>query len=206
MTSVDAVELGNLAFDLMRPRSAEDLISEADFDRDERLPYWADLWPSGLILAARIAEERASGRRLLELGCGVGLVTLAAMHAGWRVVATDYYEDALRFTRANAWRALHREPAARLVDWRAFPSDLGTFDRVAAADVLYERPYAALVANALAVTVAPGGDALIADPGRVAAGAFVEACEALGFTVARDTRPFEAGAIRQQITIYALRR
>ena len=30
---------------ILHPASAEDLIDEADFERDERLPYWAELWP-----------------------------------------------------------------------------------------------------------------------------------------------------------------
>ena len=31
---------------LETPRSADELINEIDFERDERLPYWADIWPS----------------------------------------------------------------------------------------------------------------------------------------------------------------
>ena len=36
---------------LASPRSAEELINEADFARDERLPYWADVWPSAIAMA-----------------------------------------------------------------------------------------------------------------------------------------------------------
>src|SRR5690606_20499854 len=72
---------------LERPRDAEALISEADFDRDERLPYWADIWPSALILAEVTASEFAASPgergRLLELGCGLGLVSIVALQAGW---------------------------------------------------------------------------------------------------------------------------
>ena len=45
--------------ELVAPRSAEDLLSEEDFERDERLPYWADLWPSSYALADRVASENA---------------------------------------------------------------------------------------------------------------------------------------------------
>ncbi|HEY9449313.1 MAG TPA: methyltransferase domain-containing protein [Gemmatimonadaceae bacterium] len=200
--------------ELLAPRNAEELINEDDFERDERLPYWADLWPSAYALAERVAEERCQpgeapgsggGRRLLELGCGLGLVTIAAMVAGFDVLATDYYDDALRFTRANAWRALGREPAARHVDWRHFPSDIGTFDRVVAADVLYEPRYAALVANAIAHTLAPAGEALIADPGRLAVNAFLRECEAQGLGVASvESRQYEEGEVRQTILIHQI--
>ena len=206
VTVVEPVQVGAQCFNVLRPRSAEDLISEEDFERDERLPYWADIWPSSLILAERILEDDGRGSRLLELGCGVGLVSVAALRAGYEVLATDYYEDALRFTRANAWRSLGREPGVCLANWRCFPTHLGTFDRVVAADVLYERRYAALVASVIARTLAAGGEALIADPGRIAVDEFLERCEAMGLRTRRaDTRPFQAGAIRQCITIYSVR-
>ena len=201
----ERIPLGGIEVELLRPRSAEDLISEEDFERDERLPYWAELWPSARVLAARMLEEAGGGRSLLELGCGVGLVAMAAMRAGFDVLATDYYADALRFTRANAWRALGREPRTRLVDWRALPSDLGQYDLVIAADVLYERPYAQLVSHVLTRTLAPGGRAIVADPGRVAVDAFIAACEADGMSVLHsETRPYEAGEIRQAIRLFTL--
>ena len=73
------------------------------------------------------------------------------------MLATDYHADALEFTAANAVRHALANVDTRLVDWRKPPDDLGTFDVVAASDVLDERPQAALVAAALARTIAPGG-------------------------------------------------
>jgi predicted nicotinamide N-methyase len=191
---------------LERPRSADELISEADFEKDERLPYWADVWPSSTVLAAIVAAMDGRGARALELGCGLGLVTIGALRAGFDVLATDYYEDALLFARRNARRTMAREPRTRLVDWRAFPTDLGRFDLVLASDVLYEREYATLVADALAATLAPGGVALVADPGRVALLAFVTACEQRGCTVrTRAKIPWSEGAAKQTITIHEVR-
>ena len=50
----EAFAIGGRRFEFFRPRSADDLISEEDFDRDERLPYWAELWTSSLALAERL--------------------------------------------------------------------------------------------------------------------------------------------------------
>lgn len=203
--AAERVVLSGFALELLKPQNADDLISEEDFAQDERLPYWADLWPAGRVLASRLLEEDARGRRLLELGCGLGLVTIAAMRAGFEVLATDYYDDALRFTRVNAWRALGREPATRYVDWRYLPDDLGAFDVVAAADVLYERPYAELIASALTRVLVPHGEALVADPGRVAAGPFLERCRASGLRIAgTEMRPYTEGDIRQTIRVYRI--
>ncbi len=206
---------------LEKPRNADDLISEADFAKDDRLPYWADLWPAAIVLAQfleqRALNERASGTarqgtRALELGCGLGLVTTAATLAGYDVLATDYYEDATLLTARNTLRIAGREPELRMVDWRDFPRDLGTFDLVLAADVLYEKIYAPLVAEAIKRTLAPDGQALVSDQGRVALGAFLEEAIARGLVpriVHFETRPTDPpapeGSQVHAITVYELR-
>ena len=200
------VEVAGRDVALETPRSADELINESDFARDERLPYWADVWPSSTALAGIVAELDGRGRRALELGCGVGLVTIGALRAGFDVLATDYYEDALLFARRNGLSATGREPRTRHVDWRALPADLGRFDLVLASDVLYERDYATLVADAIVTSLAPGGTALVADPGRIALLSFVTACEQRGCTVGIRARvPWTDGTAKQTITIHEVR-
>ena len=206
-TVVEDVPVAHTTLSILRPAEPEALIDEDAFAHDERLPYWADVWPSTRVLAARLLGERGGGRQLLELGCGSGVAAVAAARAGFDVTATDYYEDALRFTAANVWRATATRCVTRLVDWRAMPRDLGHFDVVVASDVLYERPYAALVARAIAGTLARGGVAYVTDPGRIAAPAFVEAAESLGLAVgAPAAEVIEANGTRQTITTYVLSR
>jgi predicted nicotinamide N-methyase len=207
VTADDTVPIGDERFTILRPRNADDLISEADFVKDDRLPYWADVWPSSLVLAARLRGEPGAGRTLLELGCGVGVVATAATLAGYEATVTDYYEDAIRFARANVWRHTGRDIPGRHVDWRELPRDLGVFDRVVASDVLYERTYADLVARAIVATLARGGVAYVADPGRLAAPAFVEAALSLGLHVDDGaTYPYEMGPVKQTIRVYALKK
>jgi hypothetical protein len=45
-TVVNEVDVGNRTFSILRPRNSDDLIREEDFVKDERLPYWADIWPA----------------------------------------------------------------------------------------------------------------------------------------------------------------
>ena len=194
-------------FSILKPANSDDLIREEDFVKDERLPYWADVWPSSLILAGKLLGLKGRGKTALELGCGVGLSTLAAITAGYDVLSTDYYEDALDVTRANVFRNLGKLARTRLVDWRHFPDDLGRFDLVFASDVLYEKEYAELLPVILDRVLVPGGIALIADPGRVAAPVFVDACVQHGLVVRqKETRPFEVGEIKQKIDLYEIGR
>jgi SAM-dependent methyltransferase len=94
-----------------------------------------------------------------------------------------------------------------LLDWRNLPSRLGQFDVVAASDVLYERPYGALVARVLDATLSRDGIAVIADPGRVGRGEFVRALGPLGLRVVTQTDvAFRDGQIRQTIKLFEIAR
>ena len=204
-TSVEDATVDEHTFSILKPANSDDLIREEDFVKDERLPYWADVWPSSIILAGKLLELDGRGKTALELGCGVGLSTLAATSAGFDVLSTDYYEDALDVTRANVFRNLGTIARTRLVDWRHLPQDLGTFDLVFASDVLYEKEYAELLPVLLRGLLAPNGIALIADPGRVAAPVFVEACATHALDIrGKETRPFEVGEIKQKIDVYEI--
>ena len=198
----EVVTVGSRQYVLRKPSNSDHLISEADYVMDERLPYWADVWPASRQLAATLLEERGAGRSLLELGCGVGLASVAALDAGFAVTATDYYEDALHVTRANATRNVGREPATRMVNWRAWPDDLGTFDVVIGADVIYEAEYSTLVARCLSRALAPDGLGIIADPGRIAFAGFLEALAEFGLAIASQERiPMRDGEVNREIQI-----
>jgi ETFB lysine methyltransferase len=199
--------VGGVTTPMLHPRSADALIDEAEFERDERLPYWADLWPSGRVLADHVATLAGDGRSLIELGCGAGLVAVAAVRAGFDVLATDYDADALAFTRANVLACCDRRIPVRDLDWRAIPRDVGRFDCVVGADVLYERSHAGLVAHAFDVLLNARGVGVVADPGRIAVHTFLEQCGSLGLGVETiDRVPFSDGAQRQTITLFRIGR
>lgn len=171
----EVVEIGGLRLSVERPRRPEDLIDEEAFDEDEFLPYWAELWPSAVALADVAARAPLAGLRVLELGCGLGLPSLAAAARGADVLATDWSADAVRGAAANAQR---NGLAVRTAVWR-WSDDAGglgdPFDLVLASDVLYERRNGAWVLDALGRVLARDGEAWIADPGRGTADAFFTA-------------------------------
>jgi ETFB lysine methyltransferase len=201
------VDLERREVNILHPANADDLISEADYVKDERLPYWADLWPSAKMLATAMVDENGNGKRLLELGCGSGLVSVAAAIAGYDVLASDYYADALLFTRLNVERNVAGKTArTREIDWRDLPKGLGRFDRVVAADVLYEPAHGELVAHAIYKTLADDGLATVADPGRLSRQAFIDRSAELGLEVDLTRKmKFAEAEIRQEITLIDLR-
>jgi predicted nicotinamide N-methyase len=160
----EPIELRGRQLTLVRPPSAEELIDEDAFDEDEFLPYWAELWPSGVALARAVELLDVRGLRVLELGAGLGLPSLAAALGGAEVLATDWAEDAVALLRDNAARngiALRvecvrwdePEPLLREAPWQL----------VLGADLLYEQRNADALLGLLPKL---GGEVLLADPGR----------------------------------------
>ncbi|MEA2133707.1 MAG: hypothetical protein QOC68_1616 [Solirubrobacteraceae bacterium] len=177
----ESVPLRGAALQVLRPRDAEALLDEHAFEHEEYLPYWAELWPSGVALARRVAVRALRGARVVELGCGLGLPSLAAALAGGRVLATDWSPQAIELLERNAARNDAALETA-LVDWAAPETVVARapWDLVLAADVLYERRNVPLLLDLLPRLLdasdsgdeASGrgrGELWLADPGRAPA-------------------------------------
>ncbi len=126
---------------LALPRDWEQLRHE-EGGAGRPVPYWARPWPSGLALAGSLVDEPvAADARVLELGCGLGAPSVVAARSGAAVLATDGAADAVAFT-AHALALNETVADVAIVDWSAHGEalvDLGPFDVVLAADVLYTR-------------------------------------------------------------------
>jgi predicted nicotinamide N-methyase len=136
--------VGGTELRLRRPAEPDALIDEEAFAADEFLPYWAELWPAGLALAAAL-PGRLDGARVVELGCGLAVPSLVAAARGADVTAVDWAAAAIELLAETAAANGVAVTGVR-ADWRAFE---GEFDLALAADVLYEArnvgPLAALL-------------------------------------------------------------
>jgi predicted nicotinamide N-methyase len=130
----DTLVVGEVELTLQRPASPDALIDEAAFEDDEFLPYWAELWPASIALAASLPE--VAGLRVVELGCGLGVPSLVSAARGAQVTATDWASDAVDLLRENAARN-GLQLRAEVRDWREPWGE--RFDVALAADVLYEQ-------------------------------------------------------------------
>jgi predicted nicotinamide N-methyase len=166
----EVLVLGGRETRLLRPRSGDALLDEVlaeDDPDDDRLPFWAEQWPSGSALAAAVAAEDLTGARVLELGSGLGLVSVTAARAGADVLAADMSAEAIAFTTVNARRNDVPVRTVRCAFERPEPLLAGApWDLVLAADVLYEPKTVPVLVDLLPRLVAPGGRVWLADPGR----------------------------------------
>ena len=139
------------------------------------------LWPAGRLLAGAMQHVDIAGRRILELGCGIGLASLVLQRRGADVIASDIHPLADAFLAYNA--ALNALPAVhyRHMRWDEPLPSLGAFDLIIASDVLYERGHAALLSEVVARHALPEAEVIISDAGRGHGAALTSALSALGF-------------------------
>lgn len=169
------IDLPRGALRVLQPRESAELPDDGPVEWAPVAPYWSVLWRSGVALAREVDGLDLGGKRVVELGCGLALPSLAAARAGAEALATDGDREALPLVERNAsLNGVAVETA--MAEWAA-PDDLvrrAPFDLVLAADVLYERHSVAPLLRLLP-RLAP--EASIADPGRGAGEAFMEEAE-----------------------------
>ena len=131
-------------------------------------PYWAKLWPAAPLLATALARNPPPrGTRVLELGCGSGLVGIAAVACGLEVAFSDYVPLAVRLALENAARNGYPHATGVVLDWRnASAEQHGRFPLIVAADVTYDRTNLGPLLNLLEELLEPGGEAWFGDAGR----------------------------------------
>lgn len=204
------------AFVISRPAEIDSLLDRVAGDPEQNLPYWAEIWPSGIALADLLTQQPklVSGRRVLEVGCGLGVTALAASRAGAHLTVSDYSPDALELCRTNLRHNDCRDVETVAINWRApeavtaLLSD-GPFPAVLAADVLYESRDVEPLLEFFSRVVSPAGLLIIAEPGRAVARRFMtQALESEwhGESIRHDgpwPDPKDAGVT---VTIHFLRR
>jgi predicted nicotinamide N-methyase len=188
-TRQQEMALGDLRVRLLTVGRLEDYVDADELLRNPDAaepPYWAHLWPGSRVLARLVATEIACrSRRVIEVGCGVGLVGVVAARCGAAVTVIDTAYAALCFARANA--------AHNGCDVAAIQTDIrcagvrGPFDYCFAADVTYDPALQTALADFFATHLAAGGRAWCAESVRTFDQGFRRACEAHGFGVTERT-------------------
>lgn len=169
------------------------------FQDDERLPYWAELWPSSFGLADWLLQKKKNikGKACLDLGCGLGFTALCGVHLGAKVLACDYEQRALELAEFNAQKntlALCKEykdfwasPVPVLcplyLDWRQPSISEKSFSFIWAADIAYERKFMPEILKFLDYALTADGVFWIAEPSRTIYQYFLEDVKNFPLTV-----------------------
>ncbi|MFN9717480.1 MAG: class I SAM-dependent methyltransferase [Planctomycetota bacterium] len=201
---------GDYRLTLTLPNCPDILLDETSMrsanQQDDYMPYWAYLWPAAVAMSNQVSRAAwPRGTDVLELGCGVGLVGLAALANGCRVTMTDYDPRAIQVAGHNARRNGFVDFETQQLDWRhplprRYPIILGC-------DLLYEERNLEPILNLLDVMLDSGGECWLADGGRRHATHFLSLARDRGYNIhmfdANGTEVFRPG---DQLQIFRMQK
>ena len=147
-------------FTIMLPRNLSRFINPADVMED--FPLWAKIWPASWVLAGYLAEMPVlEEKTFLEIGGGVGLVSIVAASCGHHITMTEFNPDALQFARANA--LINQCPQLNIqhLDWND-PKLAGHFDYIVASEISYREEDIEPIMMLLKTSLKAGGEVLLA--------------------------------------------
>jgi predicted nicotinamide N-methyase len=196
---------------LLDSRQFSDPLGEADRlgISSAAWPLFGQVWPSGVQLAARLAARSVSvGERILEVGCGLALASLAGHRAGADVTASDCHPLAGGFVRENLRlnglspmkyrHGLWDEPVGGTAPGGSGAPGLvcGLFDLIVGSDVLYERDDRSTLAGFIGRHATATAEVWIVDPDRGNRPAFNRQMAIAGFLMREERldRPAHEGA------------
>jgi predicted nicotinamide N-methyase len=96
------IELPRGELTLQQPREAVEVPDVGPVEWAPMAPYWTVFWRSGVALARELEAVELRGLRVVEVGCGLGVPSIAAARAGAEVLATDVHTEALGLVERNA--------------------------------------------------------------------------------------------------------
>ncbi len=156
--------------------------------KDERIPYWAELWPAALAMAQYISQQTnfSKDTTVLEIGAGLALPSLVIGKMVNHVTITDYLPEAIEFAAKN-WNLNHTHAAHfTLLDWRN-PDPAFAADLLIASDVAYEKRMFSYLPQAFEVLCKPNGRVLLSEPNRGFAQDFLKNLPTTHFSIQKTT-------------------
>lgn len=169
-------------------------------------PLFGVVWDSGEVLAHFMFDYEIEGKRILEVGCGIGLTSLVLNHRLADITSTDYHPEAEQFLLKNVKLNMGKEIPFVRTGWGDADSGLGEFDLITGSDLLYERGHVELLSAFIEQHARPHCEVIIVDPGRGQHARFSKKMVCLGYSHSQSkpanvdylTQPFKGQILRYQ--------
>jgi predicted nicotinamide N-methyase len=187
----ESLKIADYNIRILKPSDMEELLNGQDqFSDMSTFPFWAKLWESSIVLAhLLVSVPPKGGKRLLELGAGLGLSGIAASAAGFDVVLTDNKQLVLDFQQVSAAANGDESIKHLLFDW-ILPAEIGSFDVIGGAEILSNEEFLDPLLDICKNYLADGGTIYLAhDVRRKCLPIFLEKAE----------RDFHVGSRKQSI-------
>lgn len=151
---------------------------------------FGQLWPASQVMAQAVKQIGIADRRILEVGCGLGLPSLVLKYRGANITASDYHPLTQSFLNYNA--QLNQLPLIPYLNlpWATGGEGVEGFDLIVGSDILYEPNHAELLVGLIGRIAKPKSKVLISCPGRGHRNTFSRNMEALGYTLTETRLAF----------------
>jgi methylase of polypeptide subunit release factors len=159
-TETTEVAVNRKKFRILLPKYLDRFINPVDVLHD--FPLWAKIWQASWVLCGYLADMQPDPRKqFLEIGAGVGLISIVAATFGHQITMTEYNPDALNFARANAH--LNHCPNLPILklDWHD-PQRKGQFDTIVASEITYKLEDFMPLIQLFKSYLKPGGEIILA--------------------------------------------
>jgi predicted nicotinamide N-methyase len=159
----DRFEVGEKRFRLLKIADLEEFLDGKDpFANVSEFPFWIRLWDAAMVLAYVLGSQRdTEGKRLLELGAGLGAPGLAAAAAGYTVTLSDYEDIIMDFQRVSAAASGLKEIDFVHLDWLQ-PQTLAPFDVLVGAEILFRDTFFQPLLDIFSTLLKPDGTIFLA--------------------------------------------
>jgi predicted nicotinamide N-methyase len=168
-------------------------------------PLFGLLWPSSRVLAQAMLTFEVEGKRVLEMGCGLGLASLVVHRRGGDITASDCHPLAPAFLLENL--RLNELPPMKYETghWSRPNPGLGLFDLIIGSDLLYDRDQPEALSQFIDRHSADKVEVLIADPDRGNQARFKRKMGVLGYSHSEErvwSLPGEGGPYKGRLHNY----
>ena len=208
------LDLDGLPISILRITNVSELMDafiardpEDELFRDERFPYWADLWHSAIGLGRYLVQSKfiQKGTRVTELGCGLGFSDIVAGKLGAAVTFTDYLREPLDFAKQNWELNCTNDAQYELMDWRN-PKPALAAELILAADVAYEERSFDPLRKTFDQLYQPNGKIIISEPNRKRTVPFIQALAVDGWQIEKTVLKEHLDAFTATVNIFTLQR
>lgn len=145
-------------------------------------PLFGVIWQSGRVLADLMSSIDIKNKRILEIGCGIGLSSLLLNHRHANITATDYHPDVHALLKSNTKLNKDKNIPFELINWQRMASKMGKFDLIIGSDLLYEQNHADLLSKFIDIHAKLDCEIIIIDPGRPYRSLFKRRMHELGYS------------------------
>ena len=207
--SYQTIEFDKIDIHLRTLRNKQEFLDDDDIAKklgisSAQWSLFGVVWPSSEVLAHFMFDYVIRNKRILEIGCGIGLTSLMLNKRNADITATDYHPEVEGFFKKNT--ALNKDKVIPFVrtNWADALSALGEFDLILGSDLLYEDEHAGLLSKFINQHSKTNCEVIIVDPGRGRHAPFSKMMVRLGYAHSQS-QPIETNYLTNKFKGQILR-